>query len=121
MLREIPSGRGEGPSYMKVPYTYPPFQVISNHHCTIFGEGQYLESEGSCKNAFICICTSVSMCVLSSSYKTLYGTPKGKGVDGKFLILVFKDFEVGAKFMQKLKSVCCVKAVENGTESLGGI
>ena len=59
------------------------------------------------------------MCVLSRSSKTLYGAPEGEGVDGKFSILVFKDFGVGAKFMQKMKSVCCVKVVENGAESLG--
>ena len=58
------------------------------------------------KNAFICICTSVGMCVLSRSSKTLYGTPEGEEVDGKFSILVFKDFGVGAKFGQKMKSIC---------------
>ena len=28
---------------------------------------------------------------------------------------------MGAKFTQKMKSVCCVEVVENGTESSGGI
>ena len=64
---------------------------------------------------------SVSMCVLSKSSKTLYGAPEGEGVNGKFSILVFKDFGVGTKFGQKMKSVCCVEVVENGTESLGGV
>ena len=59
------------------------------------------------------------MCVLSRSSKTLYGAPEGEGVYGKFLFLVFRDFGMGAKFMQKMKSVCCVKVVENGAESLG--
>ena len=36
---KIPPGRGEGPSYMKVPYTYPPFVIISIHNCTVFGVG----------------------------------------------------------------------------------
>ena len=78
ILREIPSGRGEGPSYMKVPYTYPPFHVTSSHYCTVFGVGECLESGGGHENAFICICTSVCMCVLSRSSKTLDGTPERK-------------------------------------------
>ena len=77
---------------MKVPYTYPPFQVTSNHHCTVFGIGGYLELAEGCENVFICTCTSVSMCVLSRSSKTLYGTPEGERLNEKFLILVFKDF-----------------------------
>ena len=40
---------------------------------------------------------------------------------GKFSFLVFRDFGVGAKFMQKIKSICCVKVVENGAESLGDV
>ena len=68
---------------------------------------------------FVCICTSVGMCVLSRSLKTLFGTSKGEGMNGKFLILVFKDFRVAAKFEQKIKSVCCVEIVENGTEFQG--
>ena len=47
MLKEIPSGRGEGPSYIKVPYTYPPFKVISNHHCTVFGLESVKDWEGT--------------------------------------------------------------------------
>ena len=39
----------------------------------------------------------------------------------QFWILAFKDFGVGAKFIQKIKSVCCVKVVENGTESSGDV
>ena len=77
MLREMPSGRGQDPSYMKVPYTYPPFEVISSHHCTVFGVGVFRIGRGH-ENAFICICTSVSMCVLSRNSKTLYGAPGGK-------------------------------------------
>ena len=50
---------------------------------------------------FVCVCTSVSMCVLSRSSKTLYGASKGEEVNGKFSILVFKDFGVGTKFGQK--------------------
>ena len=57
------------------------------------------------ENAFICICTSVGMCVLSRSSKTLYGAPGGK-VNEKFSTLVFRDFGVGTKFRQKMKSVC---------------
>ena len=118
-LREIPSVRGEGPSYMKVPYTYPPFQVTSSHHCTVCGVGRVFRIKRGCENAFVCICTSVCMCVFSRSLKTLYGAPEGEGLNGKLSILVFKDFGLGAKFLQKMKSVCCVKVVENGAESLG--
>ena len=92
---------------MKVPYTCPPFEVISSHHCTVSGEG-YLASRGRCKNAFVCICTSVSMCVLSRSSKTKYGASEEERVDGKFSILRFKDFGIGTKFGQKIKSVCSV-------------
>ena len=59
------------------------------------------------------------MCVLSRSSKTLYGAPEGEGVNGKFSILVFKDFGWGLNFGQKMKSVCCVQVVENGAKSLG--
>ena len=31
-----------------------------------------------------------------------------------------EDFRLRAKFLQKIKSVCHVYVVENGTESLGG-
>ena len=103
----ISSGRGEGPSYMKVPYTYPPFQVISSHDCNDFGIEEYLESEGRCKKAFICVCTSVCMCVLSRSSKTLNGAPKDEGLDEKFSFLVFQDFRAGTKFVHKMKSVYC--------------
>ena len=48
------------------------------------------------------------MCVLSRSSKTLSGAPDGKGVNGKFSTLVFRDFGVGTKFGQKMKSICCV-------------
>ena len=54
---------------------------------------------------FVCIYMSVGMCVLSRSSKTLYGAPEGKGVNGKFSILVFSDFGVGIEFMRKMKSV----------------
>ena len=40
---------------------------------------------------------------------------------GKFSFLVFRDLGMGAKFIQKMKSICCVKVVENGAESSGGI
>ena len=46
---------------------------------------------------FVCVCTSVCMCVLSRSSKTLYGAPEGEGVYGKFSVLVFRDFGMGAK------------------------
>ena len=59
------------------------------------------------------------MCVLSRSSKTLYGTLEEERVDRKFSVLVFRDFSRGAKFGQKMKSICCVKVVEYGTESLG--
>ena len=108
ILREIPSGRGEGPSYMKVPYTYPPFHVTSNHYCTVFGVMGCLESGGRHENAFICVCTSVCMCVLSRSSKTLDGAPEGEEMYEKFSFLAFRDFRLGAKFVQKMKSVYCV-------------
>ena len=57
---------------------------------------------------FVCICTSVSMCVLSRSSKTLFVAPEGEGVSEKFSTLVFRNFGVGTKFGQKMKSVCCV-------------
>ena len=38
-LGEIPSGRGEGPSYLKVPYICFPYNVISSHICTLLGVG----------------------------------------------------------------------------------
>ena len=104
MLREIPSGRGEGPSYMKVPYIESPFQVTSSHHCTVFGVGVFRIERG-CENAFVCICTSVCMCVLSRSSKTLYGTSEGEGIDEKFPILVFRGFGMGTKFVQKMRFV----------------
>ena len=106
MLREIPSGRGEGPSYMKVPYTYPPFKVISSHNCTVFGVWAIQDWEGA-QNAFVCTCTSVGMFVLSRSSKTIFGAPRGEGVNVKFSTLVFSDFG-GTKFGQKMKSVCCM-------------
>ena len=118
-LREIPSGRGEGPTYMKVPCIECSFKVISIHYCTVFVVGGFSELGGGCKNVFICICTSVSMCIFSRSSKTLYGTSEEEGLNRKFWILVFKDFGVGAKFGQKMKSVCWVEVVENGAESLG--
>ena len=61
-LGEIPCGRGEGPSYIKVPYTYPPFQTISSHYCTVFGVGGVQDWEG-CINVIVCVCTSVCMSV----------------------------------------------------------
>ena len=107
ILREIPSGRGEGPSYMKVPYTYPPFHVTSSHYCTVFGVGDVEIGRGH-ENAFVCICTSVCMYVLSRSSKTLDGTSEGEGMYRKFSFLALRDFGLGAKFVQKMKSVCCV-------------
>ena len=47
MLREISSGRGEGPSYMKVPHIESSFKVISSHHCTVFGVGGVQDWEGA--------------------------------------------------------------------------
>ena len=61
------------------------------------------------------------MFVLSRSSKTLYGAPDGEEVYRKFSVLVFRDFGVGAKFAQKMKSIRCAEVVENGTESLGGV
>ena len=75
--------------------------------------------KGACKNAFICICISVSMFVLSRNSKTLFGAPWEEGVNEKLSILVFKDSGEGTKFEQKMNFVCCMKVVENGTESLG--
>ena len=57
-LGKITSGRGKGPSYMKAPYIYPPFQTISSHSCTVFGVGGVQDWEGHV-NVVICICTSV--------------------------------------------------------------
>ena len=93
---------------MKVPYIESQFKVISSHYCTVFGVGGYLELEGGRENAFVCICMSVCMCVLSRSSKTLDGTPEEERMYGKFSFLVFRDFGLGAKFVQKMKSVCCV-------------
>ena len=58
------------------------------------------------------------MCI-EQKLKTLYGVPEGEGMYGKFSLFVFRDFGIEAKFGQKMKSVYCVKVVENGTESLG--
>ena len=69
---------------MKVPYIESQFKVISSHYCTAFGIGGYSGSEGRRENAFVCVCTSVCMCVLSRSSKTLYGAPVGEGVNEKF-------------------------------------
>ena len=64
----------------------------------------------------------LSVCVYWAGAQILYmGLLRGLGVDGKLSILVFKDFGVGAKFGQKMKSVCWVKVVENGAKILGGI
>ena len=62
MLREISSGRGEGPSYMKVPYIESSFKVISSHHCTVFGVGGCSGLGGGMK---MCLFVSVhlSVCV----------------------------------------------------------
>ena len=79
---------------MKVPYIESQFKVISRHHCTVFGVEGCSGARGH-ENAFVCICTSVSMCVLSRSSKNLYGAPKGEGVYRKFSILVFRDFGLG--------------------------
>ena len=91
---------------MKVPYTYPPFKVISSHDCTVLGLG-VLRTRRGCKNVFICICTSVSMFALSRSSKTLLGAPGEEGVNEKFSTLVFRDFG-GTRFGQKMKSVYCM-------------
>ena len=93
---------------MKVPYIESQFKVISIHYCTVFGIEGYSGSEGGRENAFVCICTSVCMCVLSRSSKTLYGTPVEEGVNEKFSILVFRNFGLGAKSVQKMKSICRV-------------
>ena len=49
MLTEIPSGRGEGPSYMNVPYIESSFQVTSSHYCTVLGIQRYSELVGGVK------------------------------------------------------------------------
>ena len=59
------------------------------------------------------------MCVLSRSSKTLYGASEEEGIKRKFSILVYKDLGVGTKFEQKIKSVYCVKVVENGAKVWG--
>ena len=56
---------------------------------------------------------------IEQKFKTLYGTSEEEELNGKFSILVFKNFGVGTKFGQKIKSVYCVKVVENGTETFG--
>ena len=43
---------------MKVPYTCPPFEVISSHHCTAFGVGVFRIGRGH-KNA---ICLHLYIC-----------------------------------------------------------
>ena len=63
MLREIPAGRGEGPSYMKVPHIESSFKVICIHHCTIFGVGRYSELEGRCKKMHLFVSVHLSVCV----------------------------------------------------------
>ena len=85
MLREIPAGRGEDPSYMKVPHIESSFKVICIHDCTVFGVRQIFRIRRKMqKNAFVCVCASVCMCVLSRSSETLYGTPEEEEMYGKF-------------------------------------
>ena len=74
----------------------------------LFGVEGCLESAEGGENAFVCICTSVCMCVLSRSSKTLDGAPEEEEMYEKFSFLAFRDFGLGAKFVQKMKSVCCV-------------
>ena len=45
------------------------------------------------------------MCVLSRSSKTIYGASEEKQMYEESSILVFRDFGVGAKFGNKIKSV----------------
>ena len=62
MLREIPSGRGEGPSYMKVPYIESSFQVTSTHYCTVFGQRSIQDQEeGTKKHLFASVHLSICM------------------------------------------------------------
>ena len=57
-LREIPSGRGEGPSYMKVPHVCIHIQDISSHICTVFGVGVY-RIRRTHLNVIVYVCTCV--------------------------------------------------------------
>ena len=50
------------------------------------------------KNLLICVCTFVSMYILSRSSKTLDGTAEEEEINRKLSILVFRDFGVGTKF-----------------------
>ena len=119
MLKELPSGRGEGPSYMKVPYTYPPFKVICNHHCTAFGVEWCSGLEGGMKMQLFAS-VYLSVCVYWAGAQKPYLDSWREGMNEKFSILVFRDFGVGTKFEQKVKSVYCVQVVENCTKSLEG-
>ena len=119
ILREIPSGRGEGPSYMKVPYTYPPFQVTSSHHSTVFGVGGVRIGRGH-ENVFICICTSVSMNVLSRSSKTLYGLLKGKECMENSQFWYLKTLELGLN-LDKNKVCILSESGRKWHKSLGDI
>ena len=43
---------------MKVPYTYPPFKVISSHNCIVFRVGGIQDQEGmqKCVHLHLYIC-----------------------------------------------------------------
>ena len=71
MLSEIPSGRGEGPSYMKVSHIESSFKVISNHHCTVFGEGGCSGLRGSMK-MYSFTSLYLSVCVYSAGAQKPY-------------------------------------------------
>ena len=101
MLREISSGRGEGPSYMKVPYIESSFQVTSIHHCAVFGIEECSGSEERYENVFVCICTSVCMHVLSRSSKILYGTPEEEECIENSLFWYLETLEKGLNLDKK--------------------
>ena len=88
---------------MKVPYIDPSFKVTSIHHCTVFWDRRIRREVQKCICLYLYICWYVC---IEQELKTLYGTSEEEEINGKFSILLFKDFGLGTKFMQKIKSVC---------------
>ena len=92
---------------MKVPYTYPPFEVISSHHCTVLGVGGCSGSGGGTKiHSFASVHLSV-MCIEQELKNLIWGSWEER-VNEKFSNLLFRDFGDRTKFGQKIKFVCCV-------------
>ena len=94
------------PLIHKVPYTYPPFKVISRHNCTVFGVGGIQDWEGlqKCIHLHLYVCQYVC---IEQELKNFIWSSWGEGVNEKFSTLVFRDFG-GTKFGHKMKFVCCM-------------